>query len=534
MPYASHATLHHYSSFFGLHLPVSTKDKLADAMRAHYVQRLMWDIGTHITVAKPLMEYLLDTESTLISDEEPHVSVPDNLITFLNEWQSDSSSLVERMEELAIEFYEKGFWEEEEVYSIQRWIEDLVMTGYKFPKIIPDLNDEYFLLQKEGCQNTDMRNPPDEHSIKNKSDVAKRGKLELFLRMSADKTQLRDLYNFVFEWSLRFFWLNEVSPLNLMLILDDENERDHKFGIEKENVYPYPIVHFEKPNSYYGTNGHSRMQLGMFWADTYATGEYVGFLDTDTFFITLIYEDLLFEGDKPIVWGYFGAARNAFWRKSKKNTNTFLKKREMIRAMNYFPVIVKVKHVIAVRDYIEKAHERPFNDVFQSIASTGPYYSQFNIMLTFLWYFHRDEYVWHMEKNTERGADGPDEITDFHDVTEEMRVPSPKLTIHYKYIFGIKMKLEPKFKATRHTEQSLKTRNSLMLEGYCYSYGFSNTPEMCTKFDANAVQQSLYEFEDHTWAWDERCITSQQKHYSSITDVRHNWDPEILSAISKI
>ena len=523
MPYDSHSTLHHYSSFFGLHLPFTTKDKLTDAMRAYYTQRLMWDTGTNIAVSKPLMEYLLDTESTLIPNEELHVSVPDNLITFLHEWKSESDSLKERMEELAIEFYKIWFWEEEEVYSIRKWIGDLEMAGYKFPKITPEKNDEYFQRQKDGCQIT---------YIKSKSDIANRGKLELYLRMSADNSALKDFYHLVFDWSLRFFWHHEVSPLNLMMILDDEKEKDHEFGKEKEKVYPYPAVYFEETNSYYESNGHNRMQWSMFWADLYSTGEYVGFTDTDTLFITLIYDDLLFEDDKPIIWGYFGAARNGFWSDTKINTYNFLKKKQMVRAMNYFPVIVKVKHLAAVRDYIEKAHEKPFNDVFQSIASSGPI-SQFNIIVTFIWYFHRDEYVWHMEKNTEIGADGPDEITDFPDVTDEMRVPSPKLSVHYKYVYGFKMKLEPEFDPTLHNEQSLKTRNSLMLEGYCYSYGFNNTPEMCTKFDVNAVQQSLYEFEDHTWAWDERCFASQQKHYSRITDVKHKWDPEILSAISK-
>ena len=531
MPYDSHATLHHKSSFFGLHLPFSMKNSLADAMRAYYTQRLMWDINTNLAVTKPLIEYLLDAKSVLSSDEvHNHVSVPDYLITFLIEWQSKSNSLIERMEELAIEFYEKSFWDVEEVYSIQKWIRDLMMAGYKFPQISPALN-EVDPFQEEECQITDVRTQTDE-IYKDKVDTVKRGKLEMFLRMSAESTTLLDFYYLVFDWSLRFFWHNEVSPLNLLLILDDEKEKDHKFGEEREKVYPFPTLHFEKPNSYYGTYGHSRMQWSMFWADQYATGDYVGFVDTDSLFISLVYEDLLFEGDKPIVWGLFGGSTNAWWGHVKSSTYQFLKEKEVVKAMNYFPVIVKVEHFAAVRHHIELVHGKPFNDVFQSMMFTKEY-SQFNIIFTFLWYFHRHEYVWHMEETKGKNYDGPNELTEFHDVTDEMRTPYPKLSIHFRYLEGIKVKVDTWFDRKSINKAGQKTRNNLMLEGYCYSYGYNNTPEMCAKFDINAVQETLFEFEDHTWSWDERCLVVQQKHYSSLTGVKHKWDPDILAAISR-
>ena len=176
----------------------------------------------------------------------------------------------------------------------------------------------------------------------------------------------------------------------------------------------------------------------MFWADKYATGEYVGFLDTDSLFITLVNEDMFFEGDKPRVWGIFGTSANGWWSGVKVNTRYFLKLPQVLRAMNYFPVILKVKHLVALRNYISEVHGKSFDEVLSHFVDITPQYSQFNIMATYLWYFHRDEYVWHMEERMgalDKTLDGPDELTEFRNITAEMRKPYPKFIIHYKYIF---------------------------------------------------------------------------------------------------
>lgn len=44
----------------------------------------------------------------------------------------------------------------------------------------------------------------------------------------------------------------------------------------------------QDPSPYHGESGHDRQQWSMFWADNYTSSDYVGFVDTDTLFDTLV------------------------------------------------------------------------------------------------------------------------------------------------------------------------------------------------------------------------------------------------------
>ena len=57
------------------------------------------------------------------------------LIEFLTNWDSDSDTIPRRMEELWINLYEYGYIEEEDVTSVQLWLQALYEVGYKFPTL---------------------------------------------------------------------------------------------------------------------------------------------------------------------------------------------------------------------------------------------------------------------------------------------------------------------------------------------------------------------------------------------------------------
>ena len=475
----------------------------------------MWDVGLNMGFTNPILNKL-QPQSNLTENNSNFSS---RIISFLTGWLSDSNNLEERMEELAIELYERHFWEIEEVNNIQNWIIDLISTGYQFPSVVPVFKD----YKKSSFNTRECSKIITEDIISDgKQTDFQRGKLELFLRMTTSPGLVK-LYEDILLTSYTFFWQNETD---FLLILDDENEDDHSFGQKSVNEFPYPTVFYEKPNSFYGDYGHSRMQWSMFWADKYATGEYIGFIDTDTLFITLVNEDMLFDGDKPRIWGEFGKPASYWWENIKYNTRQFLKLEEVMRAMTYFPVIIKVKHLAAVRDYISKVHEKSFDDVFCSIACSQREYSQFNIIATYLWYFHREEYVWHMEERMDnKNVDDP-EITESINITAEMRIPYPKFSIHYKYIYSIAMKVDRVYGSNTF---NVNTRDTLMKEGYCYSGGFNLMPDLCKEFAVNSLQESLFEFEDHTWNWDERCLSEQKAHYARFQVANVKWNLKMIN-----
>ena len=47
------------------------------------------------------------------------------------------NSLIEMLEALWVDMYERGIVEEEDVLNIQDWISDLLKIGYRFPSVLP-------------------------------------------------------------------------------------------------------------------------------------------------------------------------------------------------------------------------------------------------------------------------------------------------------------------------------------------------------------------------------------------------------------
>jgi hypothetical protein len=80
-----------------------------------------------------------------------------------------------------------------------------------------------------------------------------------------------------------------------------------------------------------------------------------------------------------------------------------LEKKPIIEGMVVigFPVIIKRNHFVDIRKHItNQMNTTSFENAFHKMCCRFPGgYSQFTIMINYLWYFKRDEYSWHIRDN---------------------------------------------------------------------------------------------------------------------------------------
>jgi len=137
-PYNNQATLHMYASFFGLHLPITINEYLADIWRGYFTQGLLWKLGITVAIQKPFtvrkQKFVEKMDS--LSEYNANQKIL-SAVDFITKWTPSSTSLPELMQELAIEFYEREYWEEADVLLLKAWINDLQSLDYQFPEILP-------------------------------------------------------------------------------------------------------------------------------------------------------------------------------------------------------------------------------------------------------------------------------------------------------------------------------------------------------------------------------------------------------------
>ena len=98
--------------------------------------------------------------------------------------------------------------------------------------------------------------------------------------------------------------------------------------------------------------------------------------------ISRMVPELLFDGGKPIVIGVYGKVVHSFYNRIAQATAKLFKLKEVIRCMSYFPVVMKVEHLVELREYLEKLHNIPFDELFLQI---GPYaFCLFHMMCQFI------------------------------------------------------------------------------------------------------------------------------------------------------
>ena len=325
-------------------------------------------------------------------------------------------------------------------------------------------------------------------------------------------------YRNVLVRSMKLFVPNRLAKL--LVVLDAENQENKKFAEEIKKEWPYPEICYRSPGDpkiYYGW-GKGRMFWDMMHPDLCTDATYVGYIDTDTFFDTLVTPQLLFEESKPVIVAKIGLAPFACWVKS---TERFLMKQEVMQCMSTFPVTVKTQHMKEMRERLSKQFGKDFGTVFRESAAGGIAFCicQFSFMCNYLWYYHRDEYAWHLQTvpngdwNGAELRDGQVDPKYYHtEVKPAMKVPIPRTSVHLRYMILKGVNYDQRIPPKEEVEAIIK-------EGLCYSAGFQYCPEQCKRWKQSAVQYHLFSFEFYQWFWDSRCQAEQEKHYRNVKEL---------------
>ena len=358
--------------------------------------------------------------------------------------------------------------------------------------------------------------------------------LELALRMNSNPTSVK-LYTTWFTRSLKLFWPEE--RLKLTLVLDDENENDHKTGESLKYMWPRPKIAYLKPgNTSVYKNQRQRMYLSYFYPEEYVSAQYVGFVDSDTMFTTVVTPQILFVDGRPTIQARIG---EPFWQQGwecwSDVTEYMIGKKEALQCMTYFPVVFKVEHIIELRKFVEKRFGIPFPEVFRkSLKFENLYYKnripllndcvcQFSIFCNYVWYYHREEYDFHLQMvpndkwNGDRRRESQQTVAYIKSIDPKYKIPKPRMAIHARHYKENGVIHSGSLDLTKEPYSSHMKRR--LLEGICYSYGMHQCPNKCSSFGESAVQLSLYSFEMFDWVWDGRCLAEQKKHLKLVKEM---------------
>ena len=304
----------------------------------------------------------------------------------------------------------------------------------------------------------------------------------------------------------------------LVAVLDDEKESDHELGHLIAKEWPFPKICYRKPrdHSIYHSLGKLRMFLDMFYADECTDSKYIGFVDTDTFFVTYVTPDILFEKGKPVVVAKVGPSVYPCWDVA---TEIFLGKKEILQCMSTFPVMVKTEHLVEMRQKLAAYHEKAFDILFRDapIEAGGPFcICQFSIMCNYVWYYHRSEYSWHIQMvpnstlKSLKLTKGMATVGYYkREIDSSLTIPKPRPSIHIRYMLLNGIVFEQQ-------EPPHEVIDGFIRESLCYSAGFNYCPESCKMYKQNRIHKNLFVFEFYPWLWDKQCYHEQEQHYKKV------------------
>jgi len=208
-----------------------------------------------------------------------------------------------------------------------------------------------------------------------------------------------------FLLSYLLFWpIKQWPNVTVNLVFDDENIMDHQLGTVLAQLPPFPNIHYERKPieptfcSDWRSEGYSRQIFSNFYSDLYTNSEYIGIVDSDSILISQVTPEDLFVDRKPRIIGFNLCCSG--W-------NVPIKKAIGIDAIgefmveNAFPVLIKRIHFKMIRDHITKQmNARTFEQAFNLICRKyyQSKYSQFDLMIHYLWMHKRDEYSWHINE----------------------------------------------------------------------------------------------------------------------------------------
>mmetsp|Transcript_14383 Transcript_14383/g.25285 ORF Transcript_14383/g.25285 Transcript_14383/m.25285 type:complete len:304 (-) Transcript_14383:51-962(-) len=183
----------------------------------------------------------------------------------------------------------------------------------------------------------------------------------------------------------------------------------------------------------YDRQQYSNLVIDLLLEQANFTSEYIGIADTDSPLVAPGLPDALFhmhpveEKWIPRVIGYNGCCTG--WHAG--NTFAFGKNTSIVgefMVVTGFPIVVKAGHLKDMRraivknvlgkDLVEdKLVGGLFEEAFIKIVQSGHLYSQFDLMMNFVWERHRDEYHWILrdQKRVNHPAFGKGRLSDHPD-----------------------------------------------------------------------------------------------------------------------
>lgn len=384
--------------------------------------------------------------------------------------------------------------------------------------------------------------------------------LELFLPVLLHDANRAQEWKELFLRTYLLFWPIERSKTKLLFLVDEEQRHHTGLTFLRDTIAnhtalsKYTRIDFNNPPpEYYGGGGHNRQQYLMFWADNFTTSEFVGFVDTDCFFLTYVDREDIFEegyenqsgkGDaskvisssdgsgsgnsgggggkkvmKPVVVGKSGDPNKKFnrdplWHQITATTFDVLGVLEPMKCMAYFPVVVKTKHIKALREYLEKKYNLPFYEVFQKYILTRRY-SQFNIFCAYLFHFHQDDYMWYPndlspEWDFSNAVYG--QLANRSSYTAQMRYPKPRIATHARYH-------APPIVGPQHVNGMI----DILQSGICFSPPFPKPKEWlpCTFFQKEEDFQTEVFEEMHRFEWSDFTTVVHHSHLQDAAYTRY-------------
>jgi hypothetical protein len=134
-PYNAQATIHTYKAMWALLLPFTVPGRVSDIWRGYFAEALFRELGISLIFLPAIIEQDRN-EHHYLADMQAELDLyfkGGKLLELLRDWKSTSQSVPERMEELWIDLYERGYIELNDVKVAQLWLAALIDIGYKFP-----------------------------------------------------------------------------------------------------------------------------------------------------------------------------------------------------------------------------------------------------------------------------------------------------------------------------------------------------------------------------------------------------------------
>jgi len=227
-----------------------------------------------------------------------------------------------------------------------------------------------------------------------------------------------ELNNFLLP-SYNIFWPRNLWPSSrLKLMWDNESTWDHAAAWRTLKRWKFLTNAYEDTPANgtlcdaMRTTGYARQQYSNFIVDEtledLRDDEYVGFVDSDTFFTTAVLPEELFDWDsaqrkwKPRVFGYNSCCVD--WMKTTKKIIAPGQTAGNFMTVYGFPIILKVDHLKAIRRTMTSKGDfasPSWDETFRKICGTGSY-SQFDIMMNVLWNSElHDEYSWYLRSQSD-------------------------------------------------------------------------------------------------------------------------------------